>query len=47
MHNASSRRDDGREAVWEAEVTRMIEVYGAPIEAADADKIVNYPAPTC
>ena len=27
---------------WQAEVTKMIKVYGAPIEDADASKIVDY-----
>jgi mono/diheme cytochrome c family protein len=31
-----------KEDFWRAEVTKMIKVYGAPIEEADAVKIVNY-----
>jgi mono/diheme cytochrome c family protein len=31
---------------WQAEVTKMINVYGAPIEAADVGKIVEYLAAT-
>ncbi len=27
---------------WQAEVTKMIKVYGAPIDDADVGKIVNY-----
>ncbi len=27
---------------WQAEVTKMIKVYGAPIEEADVGKIVEY-----
>ena len=27
---------------WAAEVTKMIKVYGAPIEDADVEKIVDY-----
>jgi mono/diheme cytochrome c family protein len=27
---------------WQAEVTKMIEVYGAPIDDADVPKIVEY-----
>ena len=27
---------------WQAEVTKMIKVYGAPIDDADASKIVEY-----
>ena len=29
-------------AVWEAEVTKMIKAYGAPIEDADAKVITEY-----
>jgi mono/diheme cytochrome c family protein len=29
-------------ALWDAEVTKMIKVYGAPISDADAAAIVNY-----
>ena len=29
-------------AFWTAEVTKMIKVYGAPIEPADAAKIADY-----
>jgi mono/diheme cytochrome c family protein len=31
---------------WQAEVTKMIKVYGAPIDEADAGKIVDYLAAT-
>ena len=31
---------------WQAEVTKMIKVYGAPIDDADAAKIVDYLAAT-
>jgi mono/diheme cytochrome c family protein len=31
---------------WQAEVTKMIKVYGAPIEDADVAKIVDYLAAT-
>ena len=31
---------------WQAEVTKMIKVYGAPISDADAPKIVEYLAAT-
>jgi mono/diheme cytochrome c family protein len=27
---------------WQAEVTKMVKVYGAPIDDADVDKIVDY-----
>jgi mono/diheme cytochrome c family protein len=31
---------------WQAEVTKMIKVYGAPIEEADVGRIVDYLATT-
>ena len=31
---------------WNAEVTKMIKVYGAPIDQSDADKIIEYLAAT-
>jgi mono/diheme cytochrome c family protein len=31
---------------WQAEVTKMIKLYGAPIDAADVPKIVEYLAAT-
>ena len=31
---------------WQAEVTKMIKVYGAPIDNADVSKIVDYLAAT-
>jgi sulfite dehydrogenase (cytochrome) subunit B len=31
---------------WQAEVTKMIKVYGAPIDEADVSKIVEYLAAT-
>jgi mono/diheme cytochrome c family protein len=31
---------------WQAEVTKMIKVYGAPIEDSDVSKIVDYLAAT-
>jgi hypothetical protein len=39
--NAKSKRD-----FWLAEVTKMIKVYGAPIDEADVPKIVDYLAST-
>jgi len=33
-------------ALWDAEVTKMIKVYGAPIDDADVGKIVDYLAAT-
>ena len=35
--NAKSKKD-----FWQAEVTKMIKVYGAPIDQADVGKIVEY-----
>ncbi|WP_022723794.1 hypothetical protein [Rhodopseudomonas sp. B29] len=35
-----------KKAFWQAEVTKMIKVYGAPIEAGDVDNIVDYLAAT-
>jgi sulfite dehydrogenase (cytochrome) subunit B len=35
--NVKSKRD-----FWQAEVTKMIKVYGAPIDQADVPKIVDY-----
>jgi sulfite dehydrogenase (cytochrome) subunit B len=31
-----------KKAFWEAEVTKMIKIYGAPIDEADVPKIVDY-----
>jgi hypothetical protein len=31
-----------RKDFWQAEVTKMIKVYGAPIDETDAGKIVDY-----
>jgi sulfite dehydrogenase (cytochrome) subunit B len=36
-HGAKFKKD-----FWQAEVTKMIKVYGAPIEDADVGKIVDY-----
>jgi mono/diheme cytochrome c family protein len=35
-----------KEDFWRAEVTKMIKVYGAPIDDADVGKIVEYLAQT-
>ncbi|TFV74217.1 cytochrome c [Bradyrhizobium frederickii] len=35
-----------RKGFWQAEVTKMIKVYGAPIDDADIGKIVDYLAAT-
>lgn len=36
------RGEKFKQAFWEAEVAKMINVYGAPIEKADIAKIVEY-----
>ena len=35
-----------KKSFWQAEVTKMIKVYGAPIDDADVGKIVDYLAAT-
>ncbi|OAE98043.1 sulfite:cytochrome C oxidoreductase subunit B [Bradyrhizobium centrolobii] len=35
-----------KKAFWQAEVTKMIKAYGAPIDDADVGKIVDYLAAT-
>ena len=35
-----------RKDFWQAEVTKMIKLYGAPIDEADVPKIVDYLAAT-
>src|ERR1700739_498110 len=40
-HDAKSKKD-----FWQAEVTKMIKAYGAPIDNADVPKIVEYLAAT-
>jgi sulfite dehydrogenase (cytochrome) subunit B len=35
-----------KKAFWQAEVTKMIKVYGAPIDEKDVGKIVDYLAAT-
>ena len=35
-----------KKGFWQAEVTKMIKVYGAPIDEADVGKIVDYLAAT-
>ena len=35
-----------KKGFWQAEVTKMIKVYGAPIDDADVGKIVDYLATT-
>jgi mono/diheme cytochrome c family protein len=39
--NMKSKKD-----FWQAEVTKMVKVYGAPIDDADVPKIVEYLAAT-
>ena len=40
------RGDKFKKDFWQAEVTKMIKVYGAPIDDADVGKIVEYLAAT-
>jgi sulfite dehydrogenase (cytochrome) subunit B len=40
------RGEKFRKDFWAAEVTKMIKVYGAPIDDADVGKIVDYLAAT-
>lgn len=40
------RNVKSKKEFWQAEVTKMIKVYGAPIEDADVSKIVDYLAAT-
>ena len=44
--NTQPREAKDRRGFWQAEVTKMIKVYGAPIEEADVAKIVDYLATT-
>jgi sulfite dehydrogenase (cytochrome) subunit B len=44
--NTQPRNVKSRKDFWQAEVTKMIKVYGAPIEDADVPKIVEYLAAT-
>src|ERR1700730_9192118 len=44
--NTQPRGEKFKEDFWQAEVTKMIKVYGAPIEDADVGKIVDYLAAT-
>jgi hypothetical protein len=36
------RGDKFKRDFWQAEVTKMIKIYGAPIDQADVGKIVDY-----
>ena len=44
--NFQPRGEKFRKDFWQAEVTKMIKVYGAPIDDADVGKIVDYLAAT-
>ena len=40
--NTQPRGPKFKKDFWQAEVTKMIKLYGAPIDDADAGKIVDY-----
>jgi len=44
--NTQPRGPKFKKDFWQAEVTKMIKVYGAPIDDADVPKIVEYLAAT-
>jgi sulfite dehydrogenase (cytochrome) subunit B len=44
--NTQPRGPKFKKDFWQAEVTKMIKVYGAPIDDADVAKIVEYLATT-
>ena len=44
--NIQPRGPKFKKDFWQAEVTKMIKVYGAPIDDADVPKIVEYLAAT-
>jgi sulfite dehydrogenase (cytochrome) subunit B len=44
--NTQPRGEKFKKDFWQAEVTKMIKVYGAPIDDADVSKIVDYLAAT-
>jgi sulfite dehydrogenase (cytochrome) subunit B len=44
--NTQPRNVKSEKDFWQAEVTKMIKVYGAPIEDQDVPKIVEYLAAT-
>jgi sulfite dehydrogenase (cytochrome) subunit B len=44
--NTQPRGPKFKKDFWQAEVTKMIKVYGAPIDEADVPKIVEYLAAT-
>jgi sulfite dehydrogenase (cytochrome) subunit B len=44
--SSQPRGEKYKKDFWQAEVTKMIKVYGAPIDDADVGKIVEYLAAT-
>ena len=40
--NTQPRGEEFKKDFWQAEVTKMIKVYGAPIDDANVGKIVDY-----
>ena len=44
--NTQPRGPKYKKDFWQAEVTKMIKIYGAPIDDADVPKIVEYLAAT-
>src|SRR5215471_784341 len=44
--NTQPRNVKSKKDFWQAEVTKMIKVYGAPIDDGDVPKIVEYLAAT-
>ena len=44
--NTQPRGPKYKKEFWQTEVTKMIKLYGAPIEEADVSKIVDYLAAT-
>jgi mono/diheme cytochrome c family protein len=44
--NTQPRNMKSKKEFWQAEVTKMIKIYGAPISDADVPKIVEYLAAT-
>ena len=44
--NTQPRTFKSKKDFWQAEVTKMIKTYGAPIDEADVPKIVEYLAAT-
>jgi hypothetical protein len=46
LHQYPAARCQSKKDFWQAEVTKMIKVYGAPIDDAAVSKIVDYLAAT-